>query len=305
MRILDKLKTGLGFVLVMAMAIGCGNADYSKTKEGMVYRIIKSGKGENIKPRTFLKVHQAAFLKDSLLFSTFEYMPAYGFFDSLPQATHDFLDVLDKMRVGDSAVVIRSVDTLFAKGMLQYNETFKKGDVIKVYVKVLGTFKDEKEMEADRASAFEAYKQLEIKRLGDYVAAQNLKAEKLQDGIYLVVDKEGTGPKVDSGMFVKVKYTGRLKNGNVFDSNIDSSFGHTEPFEFVAGTRQVIAGWDVAIQKLKVGSKARVFIPSSMGYGMQSQGARLPAYSDLIFEMEVLGISEKHPDAMPQGMPGQ
>ncbi|MCU0375654.1 MAG: FKBP-type peptidyl-prolyl cis-trans isomerase [Chitinophagaceae bacterium] len=302
---INKLKSIVAFIVVIALIAGCGNADYSKTKEGMVYRIIRSGTRANIKPRTYLKVHQAAYLKDSMLFTTFEYMPAYGFFDSLPQATHDFLDILDKMRVGDSAVVIRSIDTLFAKGMLQYNEIFKKGDVIKVYLKVLGTFKDEKEMEADRASAFEAYKQLEIKRLGEFVAAQNLKAEKLQDGIYLVVDKEGTGPKVDSGMYVKVKYTGRLKNGNVFDSNVDSAFGHTEPFEFVAGTRQVIAGWDVAIQKLKVGSKARVFIPSSMGYGMQSQGAKLPAYSDLIFDLEVLSVAEKHPDAMQPAAPGK
>lgn len=301
----NKLKSIVAFFMLLALIAGCGNADYSKTREGMVYRIIKSGTGANIKPRTYLKVHQAAYLKDSMLFTTFEYMPAYGFFDSLPQATHDFLDILDKMRVGDSAIVIRSIDTLFAKGMLQYNEVFKKGDVIKVYVKVLGTFKDEKEMEADRASAFEAYKQLEIKRLGEFVAAQNLKAEKLENGIYLVVDKEGTGPKVDSGMYVKVKYTGKLKNGNIFDSNIDSTFGHTEPFEFVAGTRQVIAGWDVAIQKLKVGSKARVFIPSSMGYGMQSQGAKLPAYSDLIFDLEVLSVSEKHPDTAPPAGPGQ
>jgi FKBP-type peptidyl-prolyl cis-trans isomerase len=299
---INKLKSIVVFFLLLAFIVGCGNADYSKTKDGMVYRIIKSGTGAYIKPRTYLKIHQAAYLRDSMLFTTFGYIPAYGFFDSLPQATHDFLDILHKMRVGDSAIIIRSIDTLFAKGMLQYNEVFKKGDVIKVYVKVLGTFKDEKEMEEDRASAFEAYKQLEIKRLGEFVAAQNLKAEKLENGVYLVVDKEGTGPKVDSGMYVKVKYTGRLKNGSIFDSNIDSSFGHTEPFEFVAGTGQVIAGWDVAIQKLKVGSKARVFIPSSMGYGMQSQGAKLPAYSDLIFDIEVLSVSDKHPDmAKPAG----
>src|SRR5574344_2069243 len=41
-----------------------------------------------------------------------------------------------------------------------------------------------------------------------------------------------------------MNYTGRLTDGTVFDSNVDPKFGHVQPFEFILGAGQVIAGWD-------------------------------------------------------------
>ncbi len=286
----------LPVIALIILLQSCGNADYQRKKDGLIYRIIKTGKGEVIKPRTFIKLYQRVEVGDSILFSSFESIPSYGFFDSIQVPTHDFLDILNEMRVGDSAIVVRSVDSLKTKGQLEYNEFFKKGGSIKVFVKLMGTFKNEAEMMADQQEAMEGLKRKEIAKLEEYVAELKLKnVIKTPEGVLVAIEKEGTGALADSGMYVKVKYSGKLKDGKVFDSNVDSNFGHTEPFGFTVGQRQVIDGWDIGLKKLNAGAKAKIFIPSLLGYGANGSAPKIPPFSDLIFDIEVLEVSATAP----------
>ena len=57
---------------------------------------------------------------------------------------------------------------------------------------------------------------------------------------------DGQGPVVPSGANVKVHYTGKLQNGQVFDSSISRG----QPLEFQVGVGQVIRGWDEGITQL-------------------------------------------------------
>ncbi len=272
-----------------SLLVSCGNAGYERNADGLIYRVYHTGKGDLIKPKTYLKIHQEATMGDSVFFTSFGKVPAYGFFDSLSAPAHDFLDILDEMAVGDSAIVIRSIDTLAKRGQLQINEVFKKGGVIKVVVKVLGSMKTEQELENDRVMEIEKYKKSEVAALEKYINGQNLKnVVKSPEGVFVAIEKEGAGQAVDSGMNVKVNYTGRLMNGAVFDSNLDTTFGHKEPFAFTVGARQVIPGWDIGVMKLKTGAKAKIFVPSMLGYGIQGSGPKLPPYSNLVFDIEIL-----------------
>lgn len=64
------------------------------------------------------------------------------------------------------------------------------------------------------------------------------------------------------GSTVKVAYTGRLKDGTVFDS----SEGR-EPLEFVVGSGQVIPGFDEAVEGMQVGEKKTIEIACENAYG--------------------------------------
>ena len=67
----------------------------------------------------------------------------------------------------------------------------------------------------------------------------------------------GTGREADLGLTVDVHYTGWLYDPNAVDSQgkkFDSSVGR-EPFSFQVGGKQVIKGWDVGVQGMKVGGK--------------------------------------------------
>lgn len=98
----------------------------------------------------------------------------------------------------------------------------------------------------------------------------------------------GTGPVPKSGDTVTVHYTGWLADGGAkFDSSVDRG----EPFEFVLGTGQVIAGWDQGVATMHTGDKVRLTIPPDLAYGAFGYPGAIPPNATLIFEVELLSIA--------------
>ncbi len=274
----------------MMLFAACGNADYSKTKSGLVYKIYNKG-GAPLKPGQFLKVHIKAMAGDSVLTNTYASFPAYGQYDSSQQDTHDFIDILGKMKVGDSAIFVRSVDTLVKRGMMAYNPLFKKGGTINGSITILDAFETREEMTGDQENEVTAIRENEVRNLEEFLKKNNISnAVKTENGVFVVIDRQGDGPKVEDGTLVSVFYTGKLKDGTVFDSNVDSSFGHTEVLKFPVGAGQVIPGWDEGLKEFNKGAKGKIYIPSMMAYGPAAQGDKIPAFSDLVFDIEVVGL---------------
>ncbi len=291
-------------LMAVVLLAGCGNADYQKTSSGVIYKIHQTGKGATIKPGQWIKVHFRAAVGDSPLVNTYGKIPAYGMFDTTMRNVHDFVDFLGEMRVGDSAVYIRSIDSLQKKGFVMYNDRFKQGGTIKGSIVILGILADQNAVEADRVKEFEAETAREVAALEKWLKEQNITGvQKTANGVFVKIDQQGSGPKADSGMTVSMNYTGKLKNGTKFDSNIDPAFGHVGPFEFVVGTGGVIRGWDEAVPLLNKGAKGKLYIPAMLAYGANANGDKLPAYSDLVFDIEVVDVRPTVPNAGPAPTP--
>ncbi|KAF2311754.1 hypothetical protein GH714_026521 [Hevea brasiliensis] len=85
---------------------------------------------------------------------------------------------------------------------------------------------------------------------------------------------------------VSVHYIGKLqKNGKIFDSNVGRA-----PFKFRLGVGQVIKGWDVGVNGMRIGDKRRLTIPPSMGYGDRGAGGKIPPNSWLVFDVELVNV---------------
>ena len=98
--------------------------------------------------------------------------------------------------------------------------------------------------------------------------------------------KVGTGRSPKQGESVTVHYTGWFTNGKKFDSSVDRD----EPFTFVLGARQVIAGWDLGVATMKIGDKVKLTLPPELAYGRAGYPGAIPPNSILVFEVELLGI---------------
>ncbi len=109
-------------------------------------------------------------------------------------------------------------------------------------------------------------------------------SDQLSDQLIVEKYQEGTGAQATKGQTVKVHYTGTLANGVKFDSSRDRG----EPIEFPLGMGHVIAGWDEGISQLKVGDKAKLTIPASMGYGERGVPGVIPGGATLIFDVELV-----------------
>lgn len=107
-------------------------------------------------------------------------------------------------------------------------------------------------------------------------------------GLTYIVTQPGTGARLKAGDTVTVHYTGLLTNGVKFDSSHDRN----DPISFPLGQGKVIKGWDEALQKLRVGDRATLFIPPSIGYGSRGSGRAVPPDATLIFVIEVVGVQQ-------------
>jgi peptidylprolyl isomerase len=90
-----------------------------------------------------------------------------------------------------------------------------------------------------------------------------------------------------------VKYTGWLTNGTKFDSSYDHP--GAEPITFPQGAHRVIPGWDSGFQGMHIGGKRRLFVPYQLAYGEAGRPPHIPAKSDLIFDIELVSISDNPP----------
>ena len=76
--------------------------------------------------------------------------------------------------------------------------------------------------------------------------------------------------EVKNGDVVKVHYTGKVQDGEQFDSSVGK-----EPLEFTVGAGQMIKGFDTGVVGMKVGDKKVVVISAEEGYGERSEEAMI------------------------------
>lgn len=94
------------------------------------------------------------------------------------------------------------------------------------------------------------------------------------------------GKKAAAGKKVAMQYTGKLKsNGKVFDSTVGK-----KAFQFRLGVGEVIKGWDVGVDGMRIGDKRRLTIPPQMAYGAKGVPGTIPGNSWLTFDVELVNV---------------
>lgn len=116
----------------------------------------------------------------------------------------------------------------------------------------------------------------------DYIAKNNLTAQRSASGLYYVINNPGTGAQPSATSNVTVDYKGYFTNGKEFDKSGPSGISF--------GLNQVIKGWTEGIPYFKTGGSGILLIPAHLGYGSNSNGP-IPGGSVLIFDVKLISVN--------------
>ena len=103
------------------------------------------------------------------------------------------------------------------------------------------------------------------------------------NGIWVRVDRAGTGASPRRGREVTVHYTGQFLDGRVFGSSRQRG-----PFQFPVGAGRVIRGWDITVSEMREGEIRTIVLPPELAYGSSGAGGVIPPDAFLVFEIELL-----------------
>lgn len=295
---MSYLKPIAAIALTSVIAVSCSNVkriknpEYKTTPKGLEYMMVVDHRGDQTPDSgDYVELHiKTINHKDSVIFDSRKLQggkPAQ--FQLKPASFNgDLAEGIMMLTAGDSAVFRVLADSLISAGQnLQgWMDTGKK---ITYTVKMVSV-KTEEQLKQEKAAEEASIKVVDEKKLTEYFAKNNIKAQKTASGLYYKIVEPGTGAKPEKGQNVSVNYTGKTLDGNVFDSNVDPQFQHVEPLTFPVATGRVIKGWDEGLLLLNKGAKAVFYIPSYLAYGAQSPSPAIPANSVLIFDVELIDI---------------
>jgi FKBP-type peptidyl-prolyl cis-trans isomerase len=157
---------------------------------------------------------------------------------------------------------------------------------------VLGAFQSQ--YQAIRVEKAQQLSQDNLAKAGEFLTL-NGKKEGIQtttSGLQYRVITQGGGTKPAMEDSVVVKYEGRLISGDIFDSSKDAPDGAIS-----FPLKNVILGFQEALQLMPVGSVYEFFIPPPLAYGEKGAGANIGPNELLIFKLELVSIEAKTPDA--------
>lgn len=108
----------------------------------------------------------------------------------------------------------------------------------------------------------------------------------LPSGVRYIVIENGQGNRPNSSNTILFHVKGIFPDGTLFED----SYQNNQPVSNVLSN--LIPGLNEAIQLMPVGSKWRIFIPSALAYGSVGIQGKVPPYTALIFDIELIEIKE-------------
>jgi FKBP-type peptidyl-prolyl cis-trans isomerase len=308
-------KISIGILVVALSFVACQNVEFKKSSSGIPYKIFSSKKGDSVKVGSFVKYDVIVKTKDTVIFNSYA-AKAPIFVQMKPQTEKPAYNnirgtvegLLLNAKEGDSLYLVQSSDSLLKQNPDM--SVYKKGQQVITTIKVQKVFKTQDEANADmykaqiptkeelaqnykmmkenvdafmKDSANAASLQRDDKIIEDYLKAHNINARKTEWGVYYQELAPGSGAKPTLRQYAKVNYKGMDLSGQVFDQG-------TYPVQI--GGQGSIPGFWLGIMEMQKGGKGKVYIPSLLGYGTRGQEPKIKANELLIFELELVDVSD-------------
>jgi peptidyl-prolyl cis-trans isomerase A (cyclophilin A) len=180
-------------------------------------------------------------------------------------------------------------DYILKVKIIRKGKTAKKWNATKVFKHVYDSINVK--IEADK-KLMEQIKSMSVQEYNTYffnkVKEQFPNAQQTASGLVYIIEKQGTTKKVQANDLVSLHYKGTFfKDGNTFDSSYDRN----QPMDFNFKTNRMIPGFEEGLEMLGNKGKAKLFIPYHLAYGDKGRPGSMPAYSDLVFDIELMNVT--------------
>ena len=265
---------------------------YSITEDSLIIVNMNKGNGKFAKAGNIMKVYFTfqTLSGDTLLdFTTGKpYELVFGDM-ALGQGFYESLGLVSK---GGSAEFVIPSELAFGEdglydAILPYTPFKLNLEVVDIMTS--DEYEEEQKVLKEREDAENAQRlQGEAQRIAKYVNDNNIIEKPQQSGLYYIEIQAGEGDSVQLGDLVAVHYS----IYNMDDLLIESSYDYNQPLPFVYGDNQMIPGIEEAVGYMKVGGKARIIVPSVLGFGDIKIDDNLPANSILIVDLELVDIQK-------------
>lgn len=268
------------------------DGDFETMESGLYVMDLKRGTGRKPQAGDVLKVHfTISDIDGNQLFTSLGRDPmevTYGeIFD-----TKGFDEGIGYLRKGGKNRLIVPSSLAFdslgrGQMVLPYTTLIYETELVDIKTKEQADKEREAARKAEQAAA-DLARQNESKKISAYLKQHNINIQPSESGLYYIEKEAGTGALAESGKTVKVHYTLYNIEGQKLQSSLDGG----QAFSFELGKGQVIQGWDEGIAMMKAGGKATLLLPSNLAYGGVARGEDIPAYSPLVFDVELLEVIE-------------
>lgn len=127
--------------------------------------------------------------------------------------------------------------------------------------------------------------QVEEEQINDFIERYGWEMRTTGSGLRYMIYKQGLGAKAEKGKVVTINYTLRSISGDIiYTSDIGG------PLEFEIGRGKIESGLEEAILLMQVGDKAKIILPSHLGFGLAGDDHKIPPKATLIYDVEFLAI---------------
>lgn len=277
--------------------------NFSSTKDGLKYKyLVKSDSGEVVGVGGYLEMHVVvqthlkAKNKDTILSSTYNSTKGASRLLVRPATYKGCINNgFAMLKTGDSVIFRVIADSLFRKTFVGEVPPFLTGkEEVNIITKVIvgqakETFQKKlNESQENKKKAAQEQLAKELNQLKQEAKRLGVKGE-LQStlsGVFYTKLTKTDSLTATRGQKAGFFYRGTLIGGRVFDTNYGKN-----PFKVTIGSGGVIEGWLQVVDKIRLGEKWMIFVPSNLAYGKRGMGSILPD-TPLIFEMELATIEK-------------
>lgn len=223
----------------------------------------------------------------------------------------DVFSAISDVKVGAGSKPEEDI-VILAVNIIRKGGAAKKFDGVKVFNEELPKLKEtiaqvkiEEEKKAAEAKE-QAKAKSEVAKTEFLAKNKELKGRRIDSptGMAMIFTHEGNGVTPKTTDRVNIDCAGYFENGELFWTTWKSAAqkngkydeaqdkaGRYVPFDMPYNkTATLVAGFREAMLNMKIGDKARVFIPYYLGYGERGNPPVIPGNSNIIFDIELVSI---------------